>query len=44
MLSRLGKRGYQVGEEPAKYEVTEHDFDTDTDPDSDFDLDKRPAD
>ena len=34
MLSRLGGRGYQVGEEPAIYGGPEDDFD----PDSDFDL------
>jgi hypothetical protein len=39
MLSRLGGRGYQVGEQPAAYGGAEDDFDTD--PDSDFDLEKR---
>jgi hypothetical protein len=39
MLSRLGGRAYQVGEQPAAYGGAEDDFDTD--PDSDFDLEKR---
>ena len=37
MLSRLGGRGYQVGEEPATYGSER----TDPDPDSDFDLEDR---
>ncbi|MCU0724467.1 MAG: hypothetical protein MUE73_01555 [Planctomycetes bacterium] len=53
MLSRLGGRGFQVGEEPAGYGGREGgcdcdtDCDTDTDTDFDFDLDEgksRPAD
>ena len=40
MLSRLGGRGYQVGEKPAGYGGPEADGDSDSDPDSDFDLDK----
>jgi four helix bundle protein len=39
MLSRLGGRGYHVGEQPAAYGGAEDDFDPD--PDSDFDLGKR---
>ncbi len=41
MLSRLGGRGYQVGEEIATYGSSEDAFDADFDPDSDpdFDLD-----
>ena len=39
MLSRLGGRGYQVGEERADYGGEQDDCDPD--PDSDFDLEKR---
>jgi hypothetical protein len=37
MLSRLGKRGYSVQEEPSDYRT---DFDSDSDFDSDFDPEK----
>ena len=47
MLSRLGGRGYQVGEEPATYGSPEADVgpdrDVDRDPDSDFDLEAKSA-
>ena len=39
LLSRLGGRGYQVGEERASYGSPQDDFDPDSD--SDFDLEKR---